>query len=86
MAGTSGHVATKEYLDLISHLNFDPKCDYKDCEDAATHMLICPCSQFEFMCQRHTSDAKAAPRGSWIVFDKSCKHRVDMFDCGKEPI
>ncbi|MEI8231673.1 MAG: hypothetical protein WCG32_03810 [Actinomycetes bacterium] len=78
--------ALKDDKALIDHLSFSVTCDYKDCEGKATHRLICPCGQFEFMCDQHASDAKAAPKGSWIVFDKSCKHRVDMFDCGKEPI
>jgi hypothetical protein len=38
------------------------------------------------MCDPHAKAAKEAERGSWIVFDKSCKHRVDMFHCGKEAI
>jgi hypothetical protein len=38
------------------------------------------------MCDPHTKAAMQAKKGSWIVFDKSCKHRVDMFYCGKEPI
>jgi hypothetical protein len=38
------------------------------------------------MCDPHTLDAKQAEKGSWIVFDKSCKHRVDLFHCGKERI
>ncbi|NBR65199.1 MAG: hypothetical protein EBS85_05745 [Micrococcales bacterium] len=71
----------------IEHLDFNISCDYRDCEDKATHRLICPnCSHFEFMCDPHTRAAISAPKGSWIVFDKSCKHRVDMHDCGKEPI
>ena len=71
----------------IEHLDFEICCDYKDCLETATHRLICPkCSQFEFMCAGHTVEAKAAPKGSFIIFDKSCKHRADMFDCGKEPI
>jgi hypothetical protein len=79
--------STKELHDLIDHLDFNVNCDYMECLGAATHRLICPvCSLFEFMCDPHTKDAKAAKRGSWIVFDKSCKHRVDMVDCGKEPI
>ena len=78
--------ALKDDKALIDHLSFSVTCDYKDCEGKATHRLICPCGQFEFMCDQHASDAKAAPKGSWIVFDKSCKHRVDMFECGKEPI
>ena len=86
MARVSGSTDVKVDLSDLDHLKFDVTCDYKDCEGKATHRLICPCSQFEFMCDQHASDAKAAPRGSWIVFDKSCKHRVDMFDCGKELI
>ena len=71
----------------ITHLEFNVTCDYLECEGVATHRLICAaCKQFEFMCTPHTQAAKKAPRGSWIVFDKSCKHRVDMFHCGKEPI
>ncbi len=74
-------------LDHIQHLDFNVSCDYKDCLEVATHRLICPnCGQFEFMCSSHTVEAKKAPRGSYIIFDRSCKHRVDMFDCGKEPI
>jgi hypothetical protein len=72
---------------LISHLDFGVTCDYVSCDDTATHRLICPeCSLFEFMCDPHAQAAKQAKKGSWIVFDKSCKHRVDMVDCGKEPI
>ena len=82
----SGRTSVKDDLSVIDHLNFSVICDYKDCEGKATHRLICPCGQFEFMCNQHTGDAKAAPKGSWIVFDKSCTHRVDMFECGKEPI
>ena len=78
--------SVKDDLSVIDHLSFNVTCDYKDCEGIATHRLICPCSQFEFMCDQHASDAKTAPKGSWIVFDKSCKHRADMFTCGKEPI
>jgi hypothetical protein len=70
----------------IQHLNFDVSCDYKNCDEVATHRLVCTCGQFEFMCKEHAEDAKSAPRGSWIIFDKSCTHRVDMFDCRKEPI
>lgn len=71
----------------IDHLDFNVSCDYVDCDGAATHRLICAeCKLFEFMCDPHTSSAKAAQLGSWIVFDKSCIHRVDMYHCGKEAI
>ena len=71
----------------IAHLNFNVTCDYMDCDNKATHRLICAvCTQFEFMCLSHAQNAIQAPKGSWIVFDKSCKHRVDLHDCGKEPI
>ena len=74
-------------IDDIDQLDFDVTCDYVDCDGKATHRLICAaCKLFEFMCDPHTSSAKAAQVGSWIVFDKSCKHRVDMYHCGKEPI
>jgi hypothetical protein len=86
MSRVSNGTSVKDDLSIIDHLNFSVTCDYRDCEGKATHRLICPCGQFEFMCDKHTADAKAAPKGSWIVFDKSCKHRVDMFECGKEPI
>ena len=80
----------RSLLDLvqsIDHLDFEVSCDYLDCQETATHRLICPkCSMFEFMCDPHALAAKQAPKQSWIIFDKSCKHRVDMFDCGKEPI
>jgi hypothetical protein len=76
-----------EVIDDIHHLDFSVTCDYVDCDWVATHRLICAkCKLFEFMCDPHTKSAKAAALGSWIVFDKSCKHRVDMFHCGKEPI
>jgi hypothetical protein len=71
---------------LLENLDFNVTCDYKDCEGIATHKLVCPCVQFEYMCNPHTLDAKGAPKGSWIIFDQSCSHRVDIFDCGKEPI
>jgi len=72
---------------VIDHLDFSVTCDYVDCDGIATHRLICPqCSLFEFMCDPHTIAAKRALKGSWIMFDKSCKHRVDMYHCGKEPI
>lgn len=86
MANLASNTDVKIDLSVLDHLKFEVTCDYKECEGKATHRLICPCAQFEFMCDQHTSDAKAAPKGSWIVFDKSCQHRVDMFDCGKEPI
>ncbi len=71
----------------IDHLDFDVTCDYLDCQGQATHRLICAkCGLFEFMCGPHAEAAKIAPKNSWIVFDRSCKHRVDMFYCGKEPI
>ncbi len=71
----------------IDHLDFDVTCDYLDCQGQATHRLICAkCGLFEFMCDPHAEAAKIAPKNSWIVFDRSCKHRVDMFYCGKEPI
>jgi hypothetical protein len=74
-------------LGSIDHLNFNVTCDYVNCEEKATHRLICPnCSQFEFMCAAHTKQAQNAKKGSWIVFDKSCKHRVDLYHCIKEPI
>jgi hypothetical protein len=83
MSGTN----TKDKTSSIDHLDFGITCDYMNCDGAATHRLICPeCSLFEFMCDPHTKAAKLAKKGSWIVFDKSCKHRVDMFHCGKEPI
>jgi hypothetical protein len=83
MSGTN----TKDKTSSIDHLDFGVTCDYMNCEGVATHRLICPeCSLFEFMCDPHTKAAKLAKKGSWIVFDKSCKHRVDMFHCGKEPI
>ena len=76
-----------EELDAIDHLDFNVTCDYIGCEGKATHRLICPeCKLYEFMCDPHTKAAKLAKKGSWIVFDKSCKHRVDMFKCGKEPL
>jgi hypothetical protein len=76
-----------EITDIIDHLDFSVSCDYVSCDDTATHRLICPeCSLFEFMCNPHAQAAKQAKKGSWIVFDKSCKHRVDMYYCGKEPI
>ena len=78
---------TTELIENIDHLDFAVSCDYVDCDASATHRLICPeCKLFEFMCDPHTKAAKLAKRGSWIVFDKSCKHRVDMFHCGKERI
>jgi hypothetical protein len=78
---------TLEKTSVIDHLDFDVTCDYLDCDGEATHRLICPeCSLFEFMCEIHTKAAISAKEGSWIVFDKSCKHRVDIFYCGKEPI
>ena len=71
----------------LEHLDFSVTCDYQNCDGSATHRLICPvCNQFEFMCKPHAKASIEAPKGSWIVFDKSCKHRVDMHDCGKEPI
>jgi len=71
----------------IDYLDFNITCDYVECDDNATHRLICPeCRQFEYMCLPHAQAAIQAPKGSWIVFDKSCRHRVDMHDCGKEPI
>ena len=79
--------ATEILAGQIDHLDFEVTCDYLDCQIAATHRLICPkCSMFEFMCDPHTLAAKQAPKDSWIIFDKSCKHRVDMYHCGKEPI
>jgi hypothetical protein len=81
MSGTS----TKDKTSPIDHLDFGVTCDYMNCDGPATHRLICPeCTLFEFMCDPHAKAAKEAERGSWIVFDKSCKHRVDMFHCGKE--
>lgn len=78
-------LATK--IDDIAHLNFNVTCDYVDCDEKATHRLICAaCPQFEFMCLSHAEDAVRAPKESWIVFDKSCKHRVDLYKCRKEPI
>ena len=83
MSGT--HI--KDKTSSIEHLDFGVTCDYMNCDGPATHRLICPeCTLFEFMCDPHAKAAKEAERGSWIVFDKSCKHRVDMFNCGKEPI
>ena len=79
--------STSVLHESIEHLNFKVTCDYTDCDMDATHRLICPaCSHFEFMCLVHAKDAMNAPKGSWIVFDKSCKHRVDIYDCLKEPI
>jgi len=86
VSNTSSNTDVLTDFTVLDHLKFDVTCDYRDCEGKATHRLICPCGQFEFMCDKHTADAKAAPKGSWIVFDKSCKHRVDMFECGKELI
>jgi len=81
--GTGSQVVVEN----IDHLDFDVHCDYMDCQGEATHRLICAkCGLFEFMCDPHAEAAKQAPKDSWIVFDKSCKHRVDMFYCGKEPI
>lgn len=83
----SKSASSSALLDRIDHLDFSVTCDYVDCEIFATHRLICPaCRHFEFMCAPHTKAAMDAPKGSWIVFDKSCKHRVDLYDCGKEPI
>jgi len=83
MSGTN----TKDRTSSIDHLDFGITCDYMNCDGPATHRLICPeCTLFEFMCDPHTKAAKLAKKGSWIVFDKSCKHRVDMFHCGKELI
>jgi hypothetical protein len=77
----------KDKTSSIDHLDFGITCDYMNCDGPATHRLICPeCTLFEFMCDPHAKAAKLAKKGSWIVFDKSCKHRVDMFHCGKEPI
>ena len=79
--------STQPKLDAIEHLDFSLTCDYTNCDGVATHRLICAkCGMFEFMCNPHAEAAKVAPKNSWIVFDKSCKHRVDMFLCGKEPI
>jgi hypothetical protein len=84
---TKGGIDVKEDISLIEHLDFGVECDYKDCSGDATHRLICPkCSLFEFMCAVHARAAIEAPKGSYIIFDKSCTHRVDMYDCGKEPI
>lgn len=80
-------LSTLDRAYLIDHLDFNVTCDYVNCDDTATHRLICAqCKLFEFMCGPHTKAAKQAKKGSWIVFDKSCRHRVDMFHCGKEPI
>lgn len=81
--GTEAQVVVEQ----IDHLDFDVTCDYLDCPGRATHRLICAkCGLFEFMCDPHAEAAKVAPKNSWIVFDRSCKHRVDMYYCGKEPI
>lgn len=78
---------TSTLSETIDHLDFSVFCDYLDCQGQATHRLICAkCGIFEFMCNPHAEAAKQAPKNSWIVFDKSCKHRVDMFYCGKELI
>jgi hypothetical protein len=84
---TKTEVDTRAFTDSIEHLDFNVTCDYLNCADSATHRLICAkCGLFEFMCDPHAAAAKDAPKNSWIVFDKSCKHRVDMYYCGKEPI
>ncbi|MEY4417822.1 MAG: hypothetical protein RIQ88_260 [Actinomycetota bacterium] len=81
------NTGTVEQVEQIDHLDFDVSCDYVNCTVTATHRLICAkCGLFEFMCDPHAEAAKQAPKDSWIVFDKSCKHRVDMYYCGKEPI
>lgn len=78
---------TTELVDTIDYLDFAVTCDYLKCDAPATHRLICPeCKLFEFMCDPHTKAAKLAKKDSRIVFDKSCRHRVDMFHCGKERI
>jgi len=83
----SSSTGTDVLVGHIDHLDFDVTCDYLDCQGQATHRLICAkCGLFEFMCSPHAEAAKLAPKNSWIVFDKSCKHRVDMFECGKEPL
>lgn len=82
-----GKANTLDETSVIDHLDFSVTCDYQDCDGKATHRLICPeCKLYEFMCDPHTKLAKLAKKGSWIVFDKSCKHRGDMFHCGKVPL
>jgi hypothetical protein len=82
-----GKTNTVDDTSVIDYLDFNLTCDYLDCEGTATHRLVCPeCKMYEFMCDSHAKAAKLAKKGSWIVFDKSCKHRVDMYNCGKEAI
>ena len=82
MSGTG----TKDRTSSIEHLDFGVTCDYMNCEGVATHRLICPeCTLFEFMCDPHAKAAKEADKGSWIVFDKSCKHRLTCFTAAKNP-
>ena len=87
MPAVQNQTSSAQETSEIDHLDFDATCDYLDCQGVATHRLICPkCRMFEFMCDPHAQAAKQAPKESWIVFDKSCRHRVDMFHCWKEPL
>ena len=75
--------------DLLESMNVDLElvCDYPECDTLATHFLVCAiCRASENMCDPHTVLAHMAPADEYVVFDKSCNHRVLMADCPKVPI
>jgi|GEM_PF-945971 len=87
--GHNRNVSTQTETDILSGFNIDLNliCDYPQCDTKATHFLVCPiCRMSENMCDPHTVLAHMAPKDEFVVFDKSCNHRVLMCECGKVPI
>ncbi len=83
------NVSAQTETDIFESLNLDLNliCDYPKCETKATHFLVCPlCRASENMCDPHTVLAHMADPDEFVVFDKSCGHRVLMNECGKVPI
>ena len=82
-------MSTQTENDLLESMNIDLElvCDYPECDTFATHFLVCAeCRASENMCGPHTVLAQMAPENEYVVFDKSCNHRVLMSACAKVPI
>ena len=66
---------TIELIDLEAVL----PCNHDDCDDAASHLIICPlCGAHEGLCTPHAEQVLNAPEGSWGTFTKSCGHTVEQ--------
>lgn len=63
-------------------------CAYTDCDEKATHVLICGVCQVgrELMCTAHTEQTRQAGQWEQVTFDGTCGHHPFLSLCGIEPL